>query len=205
VEGPKLARFDAIPGVVRIQVHDGMPVAPGCPASTVAERFGRALSVEIFCDMLRMIFRISIRRQEPSMKVKDVMHKGAEFADSATPVAAIAKQMRDADIGALPVKAGGRLVGMVTDRDIACRALANGGDFNRMTAKDIMSGRVVCCTPDDDIADAIDTMEKKKVRRLPVTDRDENIIGMVSLGDIAHKVGKDLSGEVLRAVSAHHR
>jgi len=139
------------------------------------------------------------------MKVKDVMHKGAAHVAPDTRVSAIAKQMRDADVGALPVKADGRLVGIVTDRDIACRALANGKDPGRMTAKDVMTSKVVCCAPDDDISQAIKTMETKRIRRLPVTDSDENIIGMVSLGDISHKVGKELSGEVLRAVSAHHR
>ena len=139
------------------------------------------------------------------MKVKDVMHKGAAYVAPDTLVSAIAKQMRDADVGALPVKAEGLLVGIVTDRDITCRALADGKDPGRMTAKDVMTSKVVCCAPEDDIAQAIKTMETKRIRRLPVTDGDENVIGIVSLGDISHKVGKELSGEVLRAVSAHHR
>jgi CBS domain-containing protein len=113
--------------------------------------------------------------------------------------------MRDADVGALPVKADGRLVGIVTDCDIACRALANGKDPGRMTAKDVMTSKVVCCAPDDDISQAIKTMETKRIHRLPFTDSNENIIGMLSLRDVSHKVGKELSGEVLRAVSAHHR
>lgn len=139
------------------------------------------------------------------MKIKDVMHKHAICVTPDTLVRAIAKQMRDADVGALPVTADGRLVGIVTDRDIACRALADSKDPGRMSAKDVMTSKVVCCALDDDIAQAIKTMEAKRIRRLPVTDSDENIIGMVSLGDISHKVGKELSGEVLRAVSAHHR
>ncbi|MDP4005618.1 CBS domain-containing protein [Methylobacterium sp. NEAU K] len=139
------------------------------------------------------------------MKVKDVMHKGAAFVAPDTPVSTIAKQMRDADIGAIPVKANGHLLGIVTDRDIACRALADGKDPRQMTAKDVMTSKVVVCAPDDEIAHAIKTMESKQIRRLPVTDSDEALIGMVSLGDISHKAGKDLSVEVLRAVSAHHR
>ncbi|MBN9040922.1 MAG: inosine-5-monophosphate dehydrogenase [Rhizobiales bacterium 62-47] len=139
------------------------------------------------------------------MKVKDVMHKGVAHIALDTRVSAIAKQMRDDDVGALPVKADGRLVGIVTDRDIACRALADGKDPGRMTAEDVMTSKVVCCAPDDDITKAIKTMETKRIRRLPVTDSDGNIMGMVSLGDISHKLDKELSGEVLRAVSAHHR
>jgi CBS domain-containing protein len=95
-------------------------------------------------------------------------------------------------------------VGIITDRDIICRALANNGDLARLTAKDVMTKDVVCCSPDDDVEVAIDVMETKQVRRLPVTDSHKAMIGMLSLGDISHKVGKELSGEVLRAVSGHH-
>ena len=139
------------------------------------------------------------------MKVSDVMHKGATFVAAETPVDVIARQMRDADVGALPVKADGHLVGIVTDRDITCRALADSRDPQTMTANDVMTTRVVCCGPDDDLAQAIKVMENKRIRRLPVIDADQKLVGMVSLGDIAHKVGAGLSGEILRAVSAHHR
>jgi CBS domain-containing protein len=73
-----------------------------------------------------------------------------------------------------------------------------------MTAKDVMTEDVVCCSPDDDIQIAIETMEAKQIRRLPVTDSHKTMIGMLSLGDISHKVSKELSGEMLRAVSGHH-
>lgn len=139
------------------------------------------------------------------MKVKDVMHKGAACVTPDTPVSKIAVQMRDDDIGIMPVKADGHLIGIVTDRDIACRAVPDGKDLGRMTAKDIMTSKVVCCSADDDVAKAVKTMETKRIRRLPVTDSSENIIGILSLGDISHKVGGEMSGEVLRAVSAHHR
>ena len=138
------------------------------------------------------------------MKVKDVMHKGATCVEPNTSVKEIAKRMRDDDVGAIPVKANSHLVGMVTDRDLACRALANSGDPAKMTAQDVMSKDIVCCSPDDDIKVAIEVMEAKKIRRLPVTDSHKTMIGMLSLGDISHKVGKDQSGEVLRAVSGHH-
>ena len=139
------------------------------------------------------------------MKVKDVMHKGAACVTPDTLVSKIAVQMRDDDIGVMPVKADGHLIGIVTDRDIACRAVPDGKDLGRMTAKDIMTSRVVCCSADDDVAKAVKTMETKRIRRLPVTDSSDNIVGILSLGDISHKVGDEMSGEVLRAVSAHHR
>jgi CBS domain-containing protein len=143
--------------------------------------------------------------EEGNMKVKDVMHKGTLCVEVGTSVKEIAKRMRESDVGALPVKADGRIVGIVTDRDIACRALADSGDPKQMTAKDVMSKRVVSCSPEDDIAKAIKVMERKRIRRLPVTNSHKAIVGMLSLGDISHKASKNLSAEVLRAVSAHHR
>ena len=138
------------------------------------------------------------------MKVKDVMHKGTTCVEPSTPIKEIARRMRDGDIGAIPVKADGHLVGIVTDRDITCRALAEGGNAAKMTAQDVMTKDVVCCSPDDDVEVVIEVMEAKQVRRLPVTDSHKTMIGMLSLGDISHKVSKALSGEVLRAVSGHH-
>jgi CBS domain-containing protein len=112
--------------------------------------------------------------------------------------------MRDSDIGAIPVCAEGRLVGIVTDRDITCRAVADTGNLGKMTAQDVMTKDVVCCSPEDHIDLAIDVIEAKQVRRLPVTDSHKNVLRMLSLGDISHKVKKQLSGEILRAVSGHH-
>lgn len=138
------------------------------------------------------------------MKVKDVMHKGATCVEPGTPIKDIAMRMRDEDIGAIPIKTDGKLVGMVTDRDITCRALADSGKVAEMTAKDVMSKDVICCSPDDDIETAIQRMEVNHIRRLAVTDADKAIVGMLSLGDISHKVGKSRSGNVLRALSEHH-
>ena len=138
------------------------------------------------------------------MKVKDVMHKGVTCVEPTTPVKELAKRMRDSDIGAIPVCADGRLVGIVTDRDITCRAVADTGNLGKMTAQDVMTKDVVCCSPEDHIDLAIDVIEAKQVRRLPVTDSHKNVLRMLSLGDISHKVKKELSGEVLRMVSGHH-
>jgi CBS domain-containing protein len=138
------------------------------------------------------------------MKVKDVMHKGATCVELSTPAKEIARRMRDDNIGAVPVSANGRVAGIITDRDITCRAVAGGGNISKMTAKDLMTKALTCCSPDDDISVAIEAMEAQQVRRLPVTDSHKMIVGMLTLGDISHKVGKSLSGELLRAVSDHH-
>jgi len=138
------------------------------------------------------------------MKVKDVMHKGATCVDLSTPVLEIAKRMRNDDVGAVPVRSDSHLIGIVTDRDITCRAVAKGGNIDALTARDVMSKKVTCCSPDDDVTVAIKAMEASKIRRMPVTDSQKKMVGMLSLGDISHKVSNQLSGEVLRAVSAHH-
>ncbi len=138
------------------------------------------------------------------MQVKDIMHKGVQLAEQNTPVREIARQMRDYDVGAIPVTAKGHVVGMVTDRDLTCRALADGADLGKVTAKDVMTKNVVCCSPNDDVNAAIQTMEAKHIRRLAVTDENHALLGMLSLGDISSKVSRQTSAEVLRAVSAHH-
>lgn len=137
------------------------------------------------------------------MKVKDVMHRGADCLDDDTPLPEVARRMRDADIGAIPISAAGELVGIVTDRDIACRAAINGADVGEMTARDVMSREPACCAPDDELSDAVRLMETRRVRRLPVM-ADGSLVGMLSLGDVASQAGDPMSAGVLRAVSAHH-
>ena len=139
------------------------------------------------------------------MKVKEAMHKGTTCVEPSTSVIDVAKQMRDDDVGAIPVRADGRLVGIITDRDITCRAVTHSGNISKLTAQDIMTKDVTCCSAEDDLVIALKVMEAKKIRRLPVTDAHKTMFGMLSLGDISHRLSNELSGEVLRAVSAHHR
>ena len=138
------------------------------------------------------------------MKVKDMMHKGAEYVAPNAKIQVIAKKMRDYDVGAIPVCEGGKTIGMVTDRDIAVRALANGKDLSKLEAKDVMSKNVIFCRDSEEAEDALRTMEDNKIRRLPVLNEAKKLVGMVSLGDISHALSRDLTGEVTKAVSAHH-
>jgi CBS domain-containing protein len=138
------------------------------------------------------------------MKVKDVMHKGAEWVTPQTALADVARRMRDLDIGAIPVGENDRLVGMVTDRDIACRAVANGQDWARLTARDVMSKGIFYCNDTEELEDALRIMEQKQVRRLPVINDKKRMVGMLSLGDIADAAPHELSGAAIAAVSAHH-
>ena len=138
------------------------------------------------------------------MKVKEAMHKDAKWVSPDTPISRIAKMMKDLDVGALPVGKDDRLVGMVTDRDIICRAFADSADPSRLTAEEVMTKGIVYCKADEDIEDALRLMESKQIRRLPVIDDNKRMVGMLSLGDVSHAVARTLSGEVLTAVSAHH-
>lgn len=138
------------------------------------------------------------------MKIKDMMHKGAEYVAPSATLQQVAKKMKDFDVGAIPVCEGGKPIGIVTDRDITIRVLANGKDVSKLTAKDVMSKNVVHCRDTEEAEDAIRIMEKNQVRRLPVLDEAQKLVGMVSLGDISHALSQDLTGEVTKAVSAHH-
>ena len=139
------------------------------------------------------------------MKVKGAMHKRATWVTPDTTIRAAAKLMRDEDIGAIPVGENDRLVGMITDRDIACRGLANGKGVAKLTVGRVMTKPIVYCRAKDKLEAAAKIMEKQGVRRLPVIDENKRMVGMLSLGDISSKAPKLLSGEVLKAVSAHHR
>jgi CBS domain-containing protein len=138
------------------------------------------------------------------MKVKDMMHNGAECVAPNATLQQVARKMRDHDIGAIPVCEGSRPMGIVTDRDVTTRALANGKDFSALLAKDVMSKNLVFCRDTEEAEDAIRIMEDNQVRRLPVLDEAQKLVGMVSLGDISHALPRDLAGEVTKAVSAHH-
>ena len=117
------------------------------------------------------------------MKVKDVMHKGVDWVSPETPVPELAKLMCEHDIGAIPIGENDRLIGMVTDRDIVCKGLAQDKfDASRATARDVMTANIHCCREDEDLARAVRHMEELKVRRLPVINKNKRMIGMLSLG-----------------------
>ncbi|MDB5560590.1 MAG: inosine-5-monophosphate dehydrogenase [Hyphomicrobiales bacterium] len=138
------------------------------------------------------------------MKVRDAMHKGVTWVEPTTSVQALARDMRDEDIGSIPIGENDRLVGMVTDRDIICKGVADGADLSTLTARDVMSGPILYCRADEDVDDAVRLMEANKVRRLPVIDENKRMIGMLSLGDIASVGNRELAGEVVQAVAEHH-
>lgn len=138
------------------------------------------------------------------MKVRQAMHAGVDWCAPDTPLSEIARIMRDSDVGAVPIGENDKLVGMVTDRDIACRGFADGRDPASMTARDVMTEGIVYCMEEADIEDAVHLMEDKKIRRMPVINDQKRMTGMLSLGDLSHSAGRQLTGELAEAVSAHH-
>ena len=139
------------------------------------------------------------------MKVKDAMHKGVDWVNPDTPIAEIAKLMRAHDIGAIPIGEDDHLVGMVTDRDIVCKGLAQDGfDASSATARDVMTPGIHCCREDDDLAKAVKHMESLHIRRLPVINKNKRMVGMLSLGDISQAAPNELVSEMTKSVSSHH-
>jgi len=138
------------------------------------------------------------------MRTEEAMHPGVRWIGPETDLRTIARIMKEEDVGALPVGENDRLIGMVTDRDVTVRALANGNDIESLTARDVMTKDIIYCRTTESVEDAIHLMEAKRIRRLPVINEDKRMVGMLSLGDISHCSSQELTGELVKAVSAHH-
>jgi CBS domain-containing protein len=133
-----------------------------------------------------------------------VMHSGTAWVTPEKLLSDIAKVMLKEDVGAVPVGENDRLIGMVTDRDIVVRGLANGRDPSTLTARDVMTDPITYCFEDEEVEDAVRLMEDRKIRRLPVINKKRRMVGMLGLGDVAASASASLATETLRAVCAHH-
>ena len=138
------------------------------------------------------------------MKVSKAMHQKADWASADTPVLEVARMMEKDDVGAIPIGKNDKLIGMLTDRDITVRVVAKGLDPAKTKAEEVMTEGIIWCRTTETVEDAIHLMDQKKIRRLPVIDDNKRLVGMLGLGDIAHSVSRDLSGEILHAVAEHH-
>lgn len=135
------------------------------------------------------------------MYIKDVMHVGTEWIGPDVTIQEAARKMHDLDIGCLPVGEDDRLIGMITDRDIACRGAAEGCDPAKTPIQEVMSKGIACCFDDENVEDAAKVLEKRQIHRLVVLNRQKRMVGLLSLGDIATHCPHELSGEVLDAIS----
>lgn len=142
------------------------------------------------------------RRPVARKRLKDVMTPGVEVIRPDATFDEAARKMKTLDVGVIPVCDGERLTGMLTDRDIVVRVVAEGRDPKRTAVSEAMTPQVASCFEDDDVEEAAMVMVEKQIRRLVVLNRDKRLVGIVSLGDLAvHTDNARLSGEVLEYVS----
>jgi len=136
------------------------------------------------------------------MQLKDIMTPEVERLPKDAKVQEVAQTMKALDVGMIPVYDGDRLVGMVTDRDIALRVAAEGRDAAHTPAHEVMTPEVIYCFEDQTIEEAVQVMEQQQIRRLIVLNRDKVLVGIVSLGDLAtHSQSQQAAGEALSEIS----
>jgi len=135
------------------------------------------------------------------MQLKEIMTSAVHTVVPGCSLVDAAKQMESCDIGWLPVSTGKKVVGIITDRDIAIRAIAKGLDSSRTKVEDVMTREVFSCRSDSSVSDVCNLMENKQVRRLVIKDGNDDLCGIVSLADVALQTDDAQSGEVLKKVS----
>jgi CBS domain-containing protein len=136
------------------------------------------------------------------MQLRQIMTREVHCIPPETSLRHAAQKMKSWDVGALPVCQNDKLIGVITDRDIAVRAVAEGQDPESSSVSDAMTPDLFYCYEDEDVAHAAKLMEEKQIRRLPIMSRQKRLVGIVSLGDLAirHR-DAGLSHEVLEQVS----
>ena len=135
-------------------------------------------------------------------QIKDVMSSDFKFITPETSVQEAAQIMNERDIGFLPVGENDRLIGMVTDRDIAVRSVAKGQNPAEQTVRDIMTAKTYYCFDDQSVEDICNNMGEIQVRRLPVVNRDKRLVGIVSLGDLAQEASRPNVGQTRQQITA---
>ena len=133
-------------------------------------------------------------------QIRDVMTDNPTTCEPTATVADAAKVMAREDVGPVPIVEGGRLVGLVTDRDIIVRVVAEGRDVTSTTVKDISSKDLITVTPDEELDRALQLMAQHQVRRIPVVEGDR-VVGIVSQADVARAADEEKTGEVVQQIS----
>ena len=139
------------------------------------------------------------------MQVRELMTRGVQCVRPNDTVQEAAQKMRDLNIGPLPICGDDdRLVGMLTDRDVTVRVVAEGLDPWTCKVRDVMTPNIIYCLEDQDVTEAAQLMKENQIRRLVVLDENKHLTGIVSLGDLAVEGGdEELAGHTLEAVSEH--
>lgn len=136
------------------------------------------------------------------MKIRDIMSRDVQVARPEDSVQSIAQRMASGDFGFMPVAEGEVLMGTITDRDLAVRALASGAGPDSPISE-YLSRNPLSVRDDDDLKMALDLMSRARIRRLPVTDKNNRLVGVVSLGDLSVRVKERYAGEALESISAN--
>lgn len=135
-------------------------------------------------------------------QVKDVMSPNYKWMAPDSPVAQVAQAMRDMDVGFMPLAENDKMIGMVTDRDITVRAIAEGKDPAKTQARDVMTPKTYYCYDDQDVEEVCNNMGEIQVRRLPVVNRDKRLVGIVSLGDLSQSASRPNVGQTQQQITA---
>ena len=135
------------------------------------------------------------------MKISEVMTTEVETINADQTAREAASFMLRADAGSIPVCDGDRVIGMITDRDIAVRGVAEGRGPDTPVSE-LMSDGIICAHEDEDISKVAQRMSEEQVRRIPVLDSDEKLVGIVSLGDLTRETNGEAAHEALEGVSA---
>jgi CBS domain-containing protein len=135
-------------------------------------------------------------------KIADAMTSNPCAIDAEKPVAYAAKMMKDENVGFAPIVEGDRLVGTLTDRDIAVKVVAEGKDPQTTPVREIASTNVVTVEPDQDLDEALQLMASHQVRRLPVVEQDRKLVGVVAQADVAQEASPKQVGEMVEEVSS---
>lgn len=139
------------------------------------------------------------------MRVSEAMTRDVKVANPNQSLHDVAKIMADDDVGSLPVGENDRLVGMITDRDIAIRAVAQGKSPDTTKVRDVMSEDVKYCFDDQDIAEVARNMGDIQVHRLPVVNHDKRLVGIIALADIANTAGAEVAGDAVQGICESSR
>lgn len=134
------------------------------------------------------------------MKIRDVMSKDVQVARPTDTLQDVAARMASGDFGFIPVADGERLVGTLTDRDIVIRAVAKGGGAGSLVSE-AMTAPVTTVLDSADLKVALEAMSGGRIRRLPVLDKHDRLVGVVSLGDLSTRVKEKYAGEALESIS----
>lgn len=133
--------------------------------------------------------------------IRDAMTTDPRSVERSTSIVEVAQLMKSEDVGVIPVVDGGNLTGVVTDRDIVLRVVAEGNEAQSVTVGDIASSNLVTVDPQQDLDEALRLMAQHQVRRLPVVEEDGRLVGMLAQADVARESSDAKTGEVVEEIS----